>query len=121
MILVAVAVLQLTTGRPRNAIAPGLMAAVLGVTVYLEWRRALRSPKTWTSRRTAVTILVAVPVSVVALATFVWIAQEAEWPNPVLGWTGVGLVVAALVRFIVNARREDRLARHAAEQGTPTT
>ena len=121
VILVPVAVLQLITGHPHDAIAPGLMAAVLGVTGYQEWRRALRSPKAWTRRRTTVTILVAAPVSIVALATFAWIGQQDAWPNPVLGWVGVGMVVAVLVRFIFNARREDRLARQATKQGTPTT
>ncbi len=65
-------------------------------------------------------ILVAVPVSIVTLATFAWIAQQDAWPNPVVGWLGVGLVVAALVRLVVNVRREDRLARHATKQDTPT-
>lgn len=113
MILVAAALLKLISGRPQDAIAPGLMAAVLGVVVYQEWRLRRRSPEAWTRRRTTVTILVAAPVTIITLATFAWIAQQDAWPNPVVGWLGVGTVVVALVRLIVNARREDRSARRA--------
>lgn len=113
VILVAAALLKLISGRPQDAIAPGLMAAVLGVVVYQEWRLRRRSPEAWTRRRTTVTILVAAPVTIITLATFAWIAQQDAWPNPVVGWLGVGTVVVALVRLIVNARREDRSARRA--------
>lgn len=113
VILVAAALLKLISGRPQDAIAPGLMAAVLGVVVYQEWRLRRRSPEAWTRRRTTVTILVAAPVTIITLATFAWIAQQDAWPNPVAGWLGVGTVVVALVRLMVNARREDRSARRA--------
>lgn len=113
VILVAAALLKLISGRPQDAIAPGLMAAVLGVVVYQEWRLRRRSPEAWTRPRTTVTILVAAPVTIITLATFAWIAQQDAWPNPVAGWLGVGTVVVALVRLIVNARREDRSARRA--------
>ena len=96
------------------------MAVVLGVVVYQEWRRSLRSPRAWTGRRTSMAIVVTVPLSVVTLAAFAWLAGQDAWPNPIAGWIGLGMVVAALVRLVLNARREDRLARQATKQETPT-
>jgi hypothetical protein len=114
------AVIGLVDGRPEDAIVPGLSVVVVGVVVYQQWRRPLPPPKAWTRRRTTVAILVMVPVSIVTLGMFAWVAIKASWPNWAVGLVGFVFVVAMLVWLVVTARREDRLARQATGRGTPT-
>ena len=105
---------------PENAIVPGLSVVALGAVLYQQWRRPLPPPKAWTRRRTTVAISVMVPVSIVVLGTFAWIAIKASWPNRSVGLVGFVFVVAMPAWLVVNARREDRLARQATGQETPT-
>ena len=105
---------------PENAIVPGLSVVALGAVLYQQWRRPLPPPKAWTRRRTIVAISVMVPVSIVVLGTFAWIAIKASWPNRSVGLVGFVFVVAMPAWLVVNARREDRLARQATGQETPT-
>jgi hypothetical protein len=111
-------VIALVDGRPADAIAPGLSVVVLGVVVYQQWRRPLPPPKAWTRRRTTIAILVMVPLSIVVLGTFAWVAMKATWPNRAVGLVGFVVIVAMLVWLAMTARREDRLARQATGQGT---
>jgi hypothetical protein len=59
-----------------------------------------------------------VPVLIVVLGLFAWVAIKAAWPNRAVGLVGFVAVVATTVWLVMTARREDRLARQATRQGT---
>jgi hypothetical protein len=113
-------VIALIDGRPEDAIVPGLPVVALGVLAYQQWRQPLPPPKAWTRRRITIATLVLVPASVVVVGSFAWVALKAAWPNRAVGLAGFVVVVAMLVWLVQTARREDRLARQAAGQGTST-
>jgi hypothetical protein len=121
LVMIAISgVIALIDGQPEEAIVPGLPVVALGVVVYQQWRQPLPPPKAWTRRRTMVATLVLVPVSVVVLGTLAGVALMVAWPNRAIGLAGFVVIVAMLVWLVQTARREDRLARQAAGQGTST-
>jgi hypothetical protein len=116
--IAAAAVIAIVDGRPEDAIVRGLSAVCLGVVVYQQWRRPLPPPMVWTRRRTTIAAVVMVPVLIVVLGLFAWVAIKAAWPNRAVGLVGFVVVVATTVWLVMTARREDRLARQATRQGT---